>query len=112
MDQAIVTFIEWTVVPVTSSIPFMAEHGILLAAFAALWALFGYALLRNRPSLDDAWARIRRRPLIVQGLAWLLFMPVLMGLRVWVARWPLAWRLLVIGGLAGWNLLVFIPTSA
>jgi hypothetical protein len=112
MDQIIVTIIESTVVPVTSAIPFLAANGILLAVFVAVWALFGYALLRDRPSLEDAWVRLRHSPLIVQGLAWLLFLPVLAGLWIWRARWPLAWRLALIAGLAGWNVLVFLPRSA
>jgi hypothetical protein len=112
MDQIIVTIINWTVVPVTSAIPFLASHGILLAVFAALWALFSYALVRNRPSLDGAWLRIRHLPLVVQAVAWLLFLPVLAGLWIWRSRWPLVSRLVLIGGLAGWNLLVFLPQSA
>lgn len=112
MDQLIVTIIDWTVVPVASTIPFLASHGILLGVFVGLWALFGYALVRNRANLDDAWARVRRMPLLVQGLAWLLFLPVLAGLWIWRSRWPLAWRVLLVAGLAGWNVLVFLPRSA
>jgi hypothetical protein len=112
MDQIIVTIINWTVVPVTSVIPFLASHGILLAVFAALWALFGYALVRSRPSLDVTWIRIRHLPLVAQAVAWLLFLPVLAGLRIWRSRWPLVSRLVLIACLAGWNLLVFLPQSA
>jgi hypothetical protein len=112
MDKAIVTLIDWTVVPVTSAIPFLASHGILLAVFAALWALFGYALLRDRPGLDGAWIRIRHLPLVVQALAWLLFLPVLAGLWIWRSRSSLAWRVALIAGLAGWNLLIFLPQAA
>lgn len=112
MDKIIATIIDLTVVPVTSVIPFLASHGILLAAFAVLWALFGYGLLRDRARLDDAWIRIRHLPLVLQALAWLLFLPVLAALRIWCSRWPLASRLVLIAGLAGWNLLVFLPASA
>ncbi len=112
MDRIIVTIIDWTVVPVTSVVPFLVSSGILLVLFAALWALFGYGLLRSRPSLDDAWIRIRHLPLAVQAFAWLLFLPVLAGLWIWRSRWPLAWRLALIGGLAAWNMLVFLPPSA
>lgn len=109
MDHIIVTIINWTVVPVTSAIPFLASHGILLAVFAALWVMFGYALVRNRPSLDAAWIRIRHLPLVAQAVAWLLFLPVLAGLWIWRSRWPLASRLVLVAGLAGWNVLVFMP---
>ena len=112
MDQIIVTIINWTVVPVTSAIPFLASHGILLAVFAALWVLFGYALVRNRRSLDAAWIRVRHLPLAAQAVAWLLFLPVLSGLWIWRSRWPLVSRLVLVAGLAGWNLLVFMPRWA
>jgi hypothetical protein len=112
MDRIIVTIIDWTVVPVTWAIPFLASHGILLAVFAALWALFGYGLIRNRSSLEGAWIRLRHLPLVVQALAWLLFLPVLAGLRIWRSRWPFVWRVVLIAGLAGWNMLVFLPPSA
>jgi hypothetical protein len=112
MDHVIVTIVDWTVVPVTSAIPFVASHGILLAVFAALWALFSYALVRNRPGLDAAWIRIRHLPIVAQAVAWLLFLPVLAGLRIWRSRWPLFGRLVLIAGLAGWNLVVLLPRPA
>jgi hypothetical protein len=109
MDQLIVTIIDWTIVPVTSAILFLVSHGILLALFAALWALFGYAAVRSAASLDDAWTQVRHLPLVAQGLAWLLFLPVLAGLWIWRRGWPVAGRLTLIAGLAGWNLLVLAP---
>jgi len=54
---------------------------------------------------------IRDLPLIVQAVAWLLFLPVMVGLWVWETTWPLIVRLLVVLGLAGWNLLVFLPKA-
>lgn len=112
MDHIIVTIIDWTVVPLTAAIPFLVSHGILLAVFAGLWALFGYALIRNTASLIEAWTRIRQLPLIGQGLAWLLFLPVLAGLWIWRRGWPAAGRLTLIAGLAAWNLLVLVPQPA
>ncbi len=112
MDQIIVRIVDWTVVPVTSTIPFLVSHGILLAVFVGLWALFCYLLVRNRPGLDEAWVRIRHLPLAAQAVAWLLFLPVLAGLWTWRSRWPIAWRLVLIAGIAGWNVLVFLPQSA
>ncbi len=109
MDRIIVALVDGIVVPITGSIPFLASSGILLALFVAVWAAFGLALLRERTALDRAWLRLRRWPLVVQGLAWLLFLPVLAGLWTWRRGWPLAGRLTLIAGLAGWNLLVFIP---
>jgi hypothetical protein len=50
-------------------------------------------------------------PVVPQLALWVLFLPVMAGLWVWESGWPLVVRLLVIGGLAGWNLLVFLPRA-
>jgi len=112
MDTVIVTLVDLVVVPVTSLIPLLASSGALLAVFAAAWAAFGLALLRDRSRLDETWARIRHLPVLAQAVAWLLFLPVLAGLWIWRTRWPIAGRLTLIAGLAGWNLLVMVPRPA
>ncbi len=112
MDKLIVALVEGFVVPVTSVIPVLASSGILFLAFAVLWGLFGVALVRDRRRLLAAWTRIRRLPLVIQGLAWLLALPVLVGLWIWRRQWPLVGRLTVIAALAGWNLLVMLPQAA
>ena len=95
-----------------NGIGWMAEHGILFVLFAALWIAFGVALVLSQGSLDQAWATIRGLPLIVQLIAWLLFLPVMAGLWVWETAWPLVLRVVVVAGLAGWNLLVLLPRAA
>lgn len=109
MDTLIVTLVDALVVPITASIPFLASHGVLLALFAALWAAFGVVLVRDPARLEAAWRRLRGEPRVVQGLAWLLFLPVLAGLWIWRRQWPSIARLVLIAGLAGWNLLVMLP---
>jgi hypothetical protein len=49
--------------------------------------------------------------LIVQAVVWLLFLPVAAGLWIWETTWPMLLRLLLIAGIAGWNLLVFLPRA-
>jgi hypothetical protein len=95
-----------------NSIAWMAEHGVLFAIFALLWVAFGVALVWSQGSLDQAWAAIRGLPLIVQIGAWLLFLPVMAGLWVWETTWPIIVRVVLIVGLAGWNLLVLLPRAA
>ena len=112
MDAVITGLVNGVVVPVTSSIPFLVSSGLLLVLFGGLWIAFAIAVLRRGSSLDLAWERIRRLPRLVQGLAWLLFLPVLAGLWTWRTSWPLVARLTLITGVAGWNLLVFIPRPA
>lgn len=97
------------VVPVTSVIPFLVSSGILLVTFAALWALFGAALAVQPDALDQSWRTVTALPLPVQGIAWLLFMPLMAGLWVWETDWQQVIRLVLIVGIAGWNLMVFIP---
>jgi len=111
VDSVIDTVINGTVVPLADLVPVLVSSGLALLIFAGLWAAFAFALVRDRARLDEAWQRIRRLPLLVQAIAWLLFMPVLVGLFVWRARWPLAGRLVTIGCLAGWSLLIFIPSA-
>ncbi len=111
MDTLIVALVNTVVVPVTSVIPILVSSGILFLVFAALWALFGVALVRNRRGLEEAWLGIRRQPLVVQVVAWLLALPVLVGLWIWRRPWPAIGRLAVIAGLAGWNLLVMLPQA-
>ena len=43
--------------------------------------------------------------------AWVLFLPVMAGLWIWETGWPTLVRLLLVVGIAGWNLLVFLPRA-
>jgi hypothetical protein len=92
-----------------NSVGWLAETGVLFVLFAVIWVGFGLALIWSQGSLDAAWQSIRSLPLIVQGIAWLLFLPVMLGLWIWETTWPLVLRLLLVVGIAGWNLLVFLP---
>jgi hypothetical protein len=94
-----------------NSVGFLAESGILFAIFAVLWVAFGIAVIWSQGSLDAAWHWVRSLPLIVQGVVWLLFLPVMIGLWVWESTWPLVLRLVLVAGVAGWNLMVFLPRA-
>jgi ABC-type amino acid transport system permease subunit len=94
-----------------NSVGWLAESGVLFAIFALIWVGFGAALVLSQGSVDQAWQAIRALPLIVQLIVWVLFLPVMVGLWAWETTWPLLVRLLVVIGVAGWNLLVFLPKS-
>jgi hypothetical protein len=96
---------------VVGPILFLVSSGILLIVFGALWLAIGVALVRQPARIDDGWRRLRALPLLVQGLAWLLFLPVVAGVWVWRTSWPRVARLTLLGGLAGWNLLMFLPRA-
>lgn len=97
------------VIPVTSVIPVLARTGILLAVFGAMWLALGVGLATNREAIDHLWQVLTTLPLPLQAVAWLLFLPLTAGLWAWGTDWPEALRLVVIVGLAAWNVLVFLP---
>jgi hypothetical protein len=97
------------VVPVTSVIPRLVSSRALLAVFAIMWLAIGAAAVANPAGLDATWRAIGEWPLLTQAIGWLLFLPVMAGLWIWATDWPLVARIVLVVGLAGWNLLIFIP---
>lgn len=77
--------------------------------FTALWLALFAVLLMSQGTLGDVWHQIRDLPLIVQGVLWLLFLPVMAGLAIWEASWPVLVRLVLILGLAWVNVYLFFP---
>jgi uncharacterized membrane protein YvlD (DUF360 family) len=116
VDAIIAALVEGTIVPlvnlVTAPIPVLASSGILLLVFGALWVAFAAALVREPVRVNAAWHRLRSLPLVVQAVAWLLFLPVLAGAWTWRTSWPRIARLALVAGLAGWNLVMFLPGPA
>lgn len=109
MEQVITALVDNIVVPITNFIAFAVENGVAFVIFALLWIAFGVALVASQGSLDQAWQQVRSLPLIVQGLVWLLFLPVVIALWIWESTWPVVMRVVLVAGLAGWSLLIFIP---
>jgi hypothetical protein len=94
-----------------NAVGWLAESGVLFLLFAVLWIGFAIALVWSQGSLDQAWQAIRSLPLVVQAVVWVLFLPVMAGLWIWETSWPLVLRLVLVVGLAGWNLLMFLPRA-
>ena len=94
-----------------NSVAWMAENGILFAIFAVIWIAFAAGLIFSQGSVDQAWHTIRDLPLVVQIVVWVLFLPVMIGLWVWESSWPLIVRLVLVVGVAGWNLFMFLPKA-
>jgi hypothetical protein len=101
--------VQWVIVPVTGIIPVLVRTGALFLAFAALWAAFLVALVADPGRLAAAWQAITSLPLPVQAIAWLLFLPLVAGLWIWSTDWPQVVRVVLVLGIGGWNLLVFLP---
>jgi hypothetical protein len=112
MDTIITAIVNVTVVPMANGIAWMASSGVLLVVFALLWSAFAVGIVWSQGSLDAAWTWLRDLPLLVQAVVWLLFLPVTIGLWVWEQGWPILVRLVLIVGLAGWSILMFIPRGA
>jgi len=95
-----------------TSVTWMVDHYVLFAIFALIWIAFAAGLVWSQGSVDQAWQSIRDLPLIVQAVVWVLFLPVIVGLWVWETTWPLIVRLVLVVGIAGWNLVIFLPRAA
>ena len=94
-----------------NSVAWMAENGILFAIFAVIWIAFAAGLVFSQGSVDQAWQTVRGLPLIVQIVVWVVLLPVMVGLWAWETTWPLIVRLVLVVGVAGWNLLIFLPKA-
>jgi len=94
-----------------NSVAWLAENGVLFLIFAIIWTAFAVALIWSQGSLDQAWNAIRDLPLVIQVVVWVLFLPVMIGLWIWETSWPLVVRLVLVVGVAGWNLLMFLPKA-
>jgi hypothetical protein len=70
------------------------------------------ALLFNRERLDTSWAALHGWPLLLQLVAWLLFLPVVAGLWIWETSWPILLRLVIILALAWATIFTFNPLKA
>lgn len=77
--------------------------------FAVLWIAFLAALAFSPATLDQVWHSLRRLPLPIEAVAWLLFLPITLGLWIWQRGWAAPIRLILLITLAAWNLFVFFP---
>ncbi len=74
-----------------------------------LWLGFGAALLFNREFLNKTWRLFRGWHILIQFFVALLVLPVVLGLWIWQARWPLWLRLVLVAGLAWTTEYTFFP---
>ena len=95
-----------------NGVGWLAESGVLFAVFAVIWIAVAVGIVWSAGTVDEAWRTIHALPLIAQAIAWLLFLPVMVGLWIWESSWPFIVRLVLLAGVAGWNLLVFLPKAA
>jgi hypothetical protein len=78
------------------------------ALMVGAWAMFLGLLVFSEPTLEDLWERLRELPLLGEGLVWLLFFPLVLGLAVWTSDWEAWLRLLLVAGFAlAWSAAFF-----
>ena len=82
---------------------------LVWAAFTVLWIAFAVALAFSPGTLDDVWQAVRRRALVLQAVAWLLFLPIMIGLWVWERPWPLPIRVVLVLALGAWTVFFLYP---
>ncbi len=95
-----------------NGVGWLAQSGVLFVVFAVIWVAFAAGLLWSQGSVDQAWQTLGDLPLLLQAVVWVLFLPVMIGLWAWESAWPLLIRLTIVGGLAAWNLWMFLPRTA
>jgi hypothetical protein len=100
--------VRWVVLPVTGIVPVLVRTGLLFVLFAALWVAFFAAVVADPAMLESARRAIDGLPLLVQAVVWLLFLPLMAALWVWTTDWPFMVRVVLVVGIAGWNLVVFL----
>jgi len=82
---------------------------LVFLVFAVLWLCFAAVLLFAPADLEVLWGDFRQRNVVVQALAWLLFLPLVAALFVWERRWQVAVRFVVVLAIAALNLFMFFP---
>lgn len=85
---------------------------LVFVLFAVLWLGFIAALVFTPGTLDQLWGQIRRLPLILQGIVWLLFLPLIIGLWIWERDWSSVIRLVLVLGIGFANIVMFLPKGS
>ena len=77
--------------------------------FTGLWIAFFVTPLFREGFLDETWSSLAALPVIGQLVVWLLFLPLMIGLWIWQATWPVVVRVGLISGIAWVNIVLFLP---
>jgi hypothetical protein len=111
MPELIGGLLDWVVVPLANIVGFAVASGTALLLYVVLWIGLCMELVRDEGRLQRDWEHVRALPIAIQGMVWLLFFPVVLALWVWRSGWPTGVRHLVVACLAGWSLLIFLPSD-
>ena len=82
---------------------------LVWVAFTVLWIAFAVAVAFSPGTLHDVWHAVRRLALVIQAVAWLLFLPIMIGLWIWERPWPLPIRVVLVLALGAWTVFFLYP---
>lgn len=82
------------------------------AILSILWLGFGAALVFNQAILDTLWQTLRGMPFMIQGVVWLLVLPLAAGLWIWESSLPFWIRLVLVTGLGWVTIYTFYPKQS
>ncbi|MBN2840870.1 MAG: hypothetical protein JXP37_07960 [Coriobacteriia bacterium] len=75
-------------------------------------AMFGYYLITEPSRLVELWEWTRSLNILLQGVIWLLFLPWMIALAVWVSPWALPVRFVLVVGTLGFTTWLLFPWKA
>ena len=75
-----------------------------VATFAVLWIGFAVALIVNREWLAALWPWAQGLPPALRITAWVVLLPIMVGLWIWQSSWSVLGRGLGFAGILGWTL--------
>jgi len=74
------------------------------AMFVALWIGFAVVVLGDPRSFDPLWQGLRSLPTPIQVIAWVVFLPLAVGLWIWESSWAPIVSLMLACGMIAWTL--------
>lgn len=84
----------------------------VFAAGVVVTCMFGYYLVTEPARLNELWQWTRSLNILVQGIVWLLFLPWMVALWVWVLPIALPIRLVVVIAALGFTTWLLFPWKA
>jgi hypothetical protein len=74
--------------------------------FGVLWVGFLVGVATGGAILEDAWVRLTGLDTVAAVIAWILFLPIAVGLWAWNEAGSVLVQGVVLAGLVGWTLLM------
>ncbi len=76
--------------------------------FVVMWVGFIIALIMNREWLNMLWNWVQALPLVPKTIVWVIFLPIMVGLRIWESSSSTIGRFMGFIGIVGWTLVAVV----